>query len=107
MQFDIDIKSEHKILFNLVRKILLKDYNLKETKKDRITTYSDDFGGICHMRTMKHGIDVGFLKGARMEDKYGLLTGSGKVMRVLPIRELNVTQVQYYVDQAILINAKK
>lgn len=107
MQFDIDMKSEHKMLFNSARKILLEDYSLKETKKDRITTYSDDIGGICHMRTMKHGIDIGFLKGARMEDEYGVLTGSGKVMRVLPITELDIAQVQYYVDQAIFINSNK
>ncbi|MDA9090674.1 hypothetical protein N9J84_01065 [Porticoccaceae bacterium] len=107
MQFDIDMKSEHKTLFNSARKVLLEKYKLKETKKDRITTYSDDFGGICHMRTMKYGIDIGFLKGAHMEDDYGLLTGSGKVMRVFPVRELDVTQVQYYLEQAILINANK
>ena len=107
MQFDIDMKSEHEMLFNSARKILLEDYNLKETKKNRITTYSDDIGGICHMRTMKHGIDIGFLKGVRMKDEYGVLTGSGKVMRVLPITELDVAQVQYYVDQAIFINSKK
>ena len=101
------MKSEYKILFNSARKILLEDYSLKEAKKDRITTYSDDSGGICHMRTMKYGIDIGFLKGARMKDEYGLLTGSGKVMRVLPISELNVTQIQYYVDQAFMINPKK
>jgi hypothetical protein len=107
MQFDIDIESEHKALFSSVRQMLLENYNLNETKKDRITTYSDENGGICHMRTMMHGIDVGFLKGVHMEDKYGLLTGSGKVMRILSIRELNVTQVQYYVDQAITINASR
>lgn len=107
MQFDVDMKSEHKMLFSSARKILLEDYDLKETKKDRITTYSDSMGGVCHMRTMKHGIDIGFLKGARMKDEHGLLTGSGKVMRVLTISELNVTQVKYYVDQAILINSKK
>ncbi len=107
MQFDIDMKSEHKILFNSARKILLEDFNLNETKKDRITTYSDSFGGICHMRTMKYGIDIGFLKGARMEDKYGVLTGSGKVMRVFPVREINSTQIKYYIHQAIEINAMK
>ena len=107
MQFDIDMKSEHKTLFNLVRKVLLEDYGLQETKKERITTYSDGFGGVCHMRTMKYGIDIGFLKGARMDDEHDLLTGSGKVMRVLPIRELNITQIKYYVDQAIMINANK
>ncbi len=107
MQFNIDMKSEHKILFTSARKIFLEKFDLKETKKDRITTYSDDNGGICHMRTMKHGIDIGFLKGARMQDKYDLLTGSGKVMRILPIRELNVELVHYYLEQAITINASK
>lgn len=104
MQFDIDMKSKHKGLFSSVRKILLENYNLNEKKKARITTYADDKGGICHMRTMKHGIDIGFLKGVYMEDKYRLLTGSGKVMRILPMSELNIVQVQYYVDQAIAIN---
>lgn len=28
-------------------------------------------------------------------------------MRVLPISELNLTHVKYYVDQAILINLEK
>lgn len=59
------------------------------------------------MRTMQHGIDIGFLKGVHMEDQYGLLTGSGKVMRIISMKELNVIQVQYYVDQAIKINTTR
>ncbi len=107
MQFDTDMKSEYKTLFNDARKILLDKFKLKETKKERITTYSDDQGGICHMRTMNYGIDIGFLKGARMQDEYDLLTGSGKVMRVLPIRALNAVELEYYIEQAIMINASK
>lgn len=107
MQFDSDMKSEHRALFSSVRKILLENYILNETKKDRITTYANDKGGICHMRTTKHGIDIGFLKGVHMEDKYGMLTGSGKVMRVLPVSKLDNVKVRYYIDQAIAINAEK
>ncbi len=107
MQFDIDMKSEQKELFMSARELLIEYYKLKEIKKNRITTYSDDKSGICHMRTMKHGIDIGFLKGARMEDKYGLLTGSGKVMRVLSMDILDVDCIKYYIDQAIKINAEK
>jgi len=107
MQFDIDMKSGHRALFSSVRKVFLQNYLLIETKKPRITTYADDKGGICHMRTTKHGVDIGFLKGVHMEDKYGLLAGSGKVMRVLPVSELDIVQVQYYVNQAIAINAEK
>lgn len=107
MQFDIDMKSEHKELFISARKLLIEYYKLKENKKDRITAYSDAKSGICHMRTMRHGIDIGFLKGVSMEDKYGLLTGTGKVMRVLSLNTLDVDCVKYYIDQAIKINAEK
>ncbi len=106
MQFDNDMNSDHRELFISVRKLLLENYAFKETKKDRITTYSDA-SGICHMRTREHGIDIGFLKGARMKDEYGLLTGTGKVMRVLSLNALDVDCVEYYVDQAVKINATK
>lgn len=106
MQFDIDMKSAHKELFMSARELLLEYYKLKEIKKDRVTTYSGGTSGVCHMRTMKHGIDIGFLKGARMEDKYGLLTGTGKIMRVLSMSVLEVDRVKYYMDQAIKLNAE-
>lgn len=89
MQFDKDMKSEHKELFLKARDVLMGFDGMVETKKERITTYSTDKGGICHMRTMNYGIDLGFLKGARMEDKYRVLTGNGKVMRVLPLRAID------------------
>jgi hypothetical protein len=105
VQFDIDVDSKYKELFLETRAFLLK-YGLIETKKDRITTYSDKNGGICHMRTMPHGIDIGFLKGARMEDPFDLLTGSGKVMRVLPVSSINKEKIKYYLNQALVINEK-
>jgi len=107
MQYNKDLESKHKLLFLEARDFLLSFDGIQETKKERITTYSNDKGGICHMRTMPHGIDIGFLKGAQMEDKLDLLTGNGKVMRVLPLKVLNKKAVSYYVNQAILINAKK
>jgi hypothetical protein len=107
MQFDIDMMSAHKELFISARKLLIEVYQLTEVKKDRITTYSDDRGGICHMRTMKHGVDIGFLKGAAIDDKYEILTGTGKVMRVLSMSTIDIEIIQYYMDQAIKINANK
>ena len=52
MQFDKDLESEFKELFLRARKILLSYEDIIETKKNRITTYSNGKGGICHMRTM-------------------------------------------------------
>ncbi len=105
MQFDVDMKSEYKELFLSARKLLLSFDGMIETKKQRITTYSNSNGGICHMRTMPHGIDLGFLKGAIMEDQLDMLVGKGKIMRVLPLITLKEESVIYYVRQAISIIA--
>ncbi len=107
MQYDRDLQSEHKDLFLEARTLLLSFNGVIETKKERITTYSNQKGGICHMRTMSYGIDFGFLKGAKMQDELGLLTGKGKAIRVLPQKELNKKAVEYYLNQAIEINSKK
>jgi len=108
MQFDKDLKSGFRDLFLSARKILLSYEGIVETKKERITTYSNNKGGICHLRTMPYGIDFGFLKGAKMEDNYGVLTGKGKAIRVLPQKsELNEEIIKYFIEQAIEINARK
>lgn len=107
MQYDNDLKSPHKALFLKARAFLLSFEGIRETKKERITTYTNKGGGICHLRTMPYGIDLGFLKGAKMEDMLGLLTGKGKAIRVLPLQELNKKAIAYYIKQAIEINAEK
>jgi hypothetical protein len=105
VQFDIDVDSKYKYLFLNARKLLLTS-GLVETKKDRITTYSDKHGGVYHMRTMPHRIDIGFLKGARMNDQFELLKGSGKVMRVLPLTSIDKDTIEYCLNQAPAINQK-
>lgn len=108
MQFDKDLQSEHKNLFLKAREILLSYDGIVETKKERITTYSNNKGGICHMRTMPFGIDFGFLKGSKMEDKVQILTGKGKALRVLSQKDkLDEKTIRYFIDQAIEINANK
>ncbi len=108
MQFDKDLQSAFKELFLQAREILLSHEGIIETKKERITTYSNSKGGICHLRTMPYGVDFGFLKGARMEDKFEVLTGKGKAIRVLPQKgKLNREAIHYFINQAIDINANK
>ncbi|MBL4649670.1 MAG: DUF1801 domain-containing protein [Aureispira sp.] len=107
MQFDKDLSSPHKALFLEARAFILTFEGVEEFQKERITTYFNDKGGLCHLRTMPHGIDIGFLKGAKMEDKFKLLTGKGKAIRVLAQITLDKEVVHYYIEQGIVINAKK
>ena len=101
MQFDSDMASSNRDLFISVRQHLLSYEGMIETKKPRITTYSHGKGGICHMRTMAHGVDIGFLKGAKMQDQYARLTGNGKAMRILPLAQFEAGVIDYYIAQAI------
>jgi len=105
MQFDKDMQSPHRELFEAARALLFSCEGITETKKPRITTYSDANGGICHMRTMPHGIDLGFLKGVYLDDKFDALKGTGKVMRVLSLDKMDQSLISHYLDQAIRVNA--
>ncbi len=105
MQFDTDMVSPHRKLFEKAREFLLSTDGVVETKKPQITTYSDSNGGICHLRTMPHGIDFGFLKGARMVDDKGMLTGNGKAIRVLSLSKFKPETIRFYLRQAIALNA--
>ena len=105
MQYDKDMESPHKELFLAARELLLAIEGVQETKKEKITTYSYNGSGLCHMRTMPHGIDLGFLKGIRLCDKYGLLHGDSKRMRILSMEIMKKKELQYYLDEAISKNS--
>ena len=107
MQYNIDVQSIYKNLFLDVRNLLLSNPSITETKKERITTYSDKNGGICHLRTTSKGVDIGFLKGILLEDKLSLLHGKGKLVRVASLKGYHEIVLLYYIQQAIEINNKK
>ena len=105
MQYDKDMESPPKELFLAARELLLAIEGVQETKKEKITTYSYNGSGLCHMRTMPHGIDLGFLKGIQLGDKYELLHGNSKRMRILSMEIMKKKELQYYLDEAIRKNS--
>ena len=57
----------------------------------------------------KKDITFSFSKGAKFEDKYGLLKGVGKVSKLVKIKnlkEVNKTALKYYIKQALKLDAK-
>ncbi len=104
MQFDKDLRSEYKDLFLKIRDFLLSHQGIQEFKKERITTYFYNNRGVCHVRTMPYGVDIGFLKGTKLNDKLDLLRGNGKAVRVLCVKGYNEIIINHFVKQAIAIN---
>ncbi len=104
MQFDKDLHSKHKDLFLKIRDFLLSHQGIEELKKERMTTYSYNNSSICHLRTMPHGVDIGFLKGTKLSDKLDILRGNGTAIRVLCLKGYNEIIINHFVKQAISIN---
>jgi len=104
MQYAKDMQSPFKELFLATRKRILALNGVTEIKKEKITTYGFNGAGLCHVRTTLHGVDVGFLKGAFINDTYRLLHGTTKRMRVLSLQAMLKKELQYYLDEAIKLN---
>ena len=106
-KFEEDFESGNKSLFLEIREIIIGYTQMSELQKSIVTSFADSNGPICNMSTRGKSVEISFLKGIRMKDKYKLLTGTGKEMRSITITEFNEDLIRYYVDQAVTINAKR
>jgi len=106
VQFEKDLESPFKRLFLEIRHYILLDKDVTEIKKERITTYHYQGSGLCHLRTMPNGVDIGFMKGVQLTDKQNLLVGNGKKIRILTLKFFSESDIFYYLDQAKLLNIK-
>ena len=104
MQYKKDLSSPHRELFLNVRQLILSFDGVIEEKKERITTYSFNGRGVCHVRTMPYGVDIGFLRGVLLFDPEKHLVGSSKRIRVLPMKTLDSAVLGRFIDQALQLN---
>jgi len=89
MQYDIDIKGEFADIFKFIRKILLSYPQIKELKNAKQTSYHDEYGVVVMMRTKGKVLVVAFGKGSKLQERYPMLKGSGKIVRHLYFKTLD------------------
>lgn len=61
-------------------------------------------GHVAFMSSIRKDVKLGFVHGLKMEDKYGLLKGKGKVTRHLVFKsgaDVKPTVLRYYIRQAV------
>ena len=104
MQFEKDLLSFYAPLFKALRERLLSVEGITELKKDRITTYHYKGSALCHLRTVKDGVDIGFLRGAFFTDKFKRLQGQQKRLRVITLTRFEKDMLDYYLQQALTQN---
>lgn len=88
MQYDSDIRGQHAEVFKHIRKIILSYPQITELKNAKQTSYSDEYGVIVMMRSKGDTFVVAFGKGAKLQEQYPMLKGTGKIVRHLYFKSL-------------------
>ena len=117
MQFDKDLNSEKAELFLEVREYITNEieiyiHKVIEKYSDNITSlFCKEFsGGFCYLRVKDNYVHIGWFKGAKIEDKFGLLFGNGKHIRSQKINVLDEVckkAISYYVEQSYILLIEK
>ena len=96
MQYNLDIKGEFSDIFKAIRKILLSYPQIKELKNAKQTSYHDEYGVVIMMRNRGDVFVVAFGKGVKLQERYPMLQGEGKIVRHLYFKTIDE------VDEALL-----
>ena len=106
-QYEIDNRGAFAELFQAIRKILLSFSQINEVKNAKQTSYHDRHGTIIMMRSRGDQFVVAFGKGAKLQEKYPMLEGTGKVVRHLYFRsleDLDEGLLREMIEESIILN---
>jgi len=106
-QYAIDNRGAFAELFQAIRKILLSFPQITEIKNAKQTSYRDRHGTIIMMRSRADLFVIAFGKGAKLQEKYPMLEGTGKVVRHLyfkSIEDLDEALLREMIEECIILN---
>jgi hypothetical protein len=106
MQYNLDIKGEFSDIFKAMRKILLSYSQIEELKNAKQTSYHDEYGVVGMMRNRGDVFVVAFAKGAKLQEHYPILEGSGKIVRHLyfkNIEELDEKLIRDMIEESFVL----
>jgi hypothetical protein len=106
MQYNLDIKGEFSDIFKAMRKILLSYSQIEELKNAKQTSYHDEYGVVVMMRNRGDVFVVAFGKGAKLQEQYPILEGSGKIVRHLyfkNIEELDEKLIRDMIEESFVL----
>ncbi len=107
IQYDMDSKGKFAKLFKAIRKILLSYPQLKEVKNAKQTSYADEYGMVVMIRSRSDRFVVAFGKGSKLQEKYPMLEGSGKIVRHLYYRsleDLDEVLLREMIEESFVLN---
>jgi uncharacterized protein YdhG (YjbR/CyaY superfamily) len=103
------VQPEHRDIVEMLRELMRETApNAKEVITYGILAWRGNLI-LAVISPTKKNITFAFSKGAEFEDKYGLLRGVGKVskhVKITDLKAVNKTALKYYIQQALILDAK-
>ena len=106
MQFDKDMQGKYAELLHYLRSILLDYAEIEEIKNPKQTSYHDRCGMVIMLRAREDRYVVAFGRGAKLQERFPLLQGSGKVVRHLyyqSIDEVDEVQLREMIEESFVL----
>jgi hypothetical protein len=103
------VQPEHHEIVEMLRKLMRE---VAPSVEEKITYGILAWRGnlvLAVISPTKKDITFAFSKGAEFEDKYGLLKGVGKVskhVKIKNLKDINKAALEYYIKQALKLDAK-
>ena len=110
LQYDIDMQGEHRVHFKDIRKILLSYKQMKELKNAKQTSYSNAYGVVVMMRGKGDVLVLAFGKGSKLQEKYPILQGSGKIVRHLYVKASDVLDevlLREMIEESVIVGMEE
>jgi len=106
-QYEIDNRGEFAELFQAIRKILLSYPHIIEIKNAKQTSYRDEYGMVVMLRGRGDIFVVAFGKGFKLQEKYPILEGTGKIIRhwyLKSLENLDKTLLRKMIEENSTLN---
>jgi len=106
MQYDIDMHGSYAEVLQYIRDILLSYPQIQEIRNPKQTSYRDRHGMIIMLRAREDRFVVAFGRGAKLQERFPLLQGSGKVVRHLyyqSIDEVDEVQLREMIEESFVL----
>lgn len=107
MQFNKDINSTKGELFLKVREFMLENIDeVYEDCKDHITSYKTTLGMYCYLKVKNDYLHIGWGRGAKFDDSYGVLFGNSSVIKGQKIQRFDTTTkkiLKDFINQTTII----
>ncbi len=101
---------KHEKTLKILQNIISSYEELRLTATKNQLTYKDKYGAVVMLRVREEGIVVAFGRSAKLQEKFSMLQGNGKVVRHLTFQTVEKSDeklLRELIDESLVLGIEK